>query len=395
MASNTLLTPSIISKETLVILENNLVAASKVNRQFENQFVKIGTTLTIRKPNRFTVSSGPALSIQNVTEPSTSITISNQKHVDFQFSSQELTLVIEEFSERYCKPAAAALANQIDYDVLGLWNQVFNEVGTPGTTPSSFATSVQLVGRRMDDGAVPQDDRSLLLAPNAYWNIANGLTSLFVQSVAEPALKGFLAKIGNFSIYEDQNIQRQTVGAYAGTPVVNGAGQTGSSLITGGWTASITGLLNVGDTFTLAGVNAVNPQSRASTGVLQQFVVTATANSDGAGASTISIYPAITTSGAYQTVDASPANNATITVLGTASTAYPQNLAFVRDAFGLVTVPMELYDGVDFKARSEYRGISMRIIRAFDINNDVAPTRIDILYGVSSFYPELAVRLTG
>ena len=394
MASNSLLTPSIISKETLVILENNLVAASKVNRQFENQFVKMGSTLTVRKPNRFTVSSGPALQIQNVTEPSTSITISNQKHVDFQFSSQELTLVIEDFSERYCKPAAAALANQIDYDVLGLWNQVFNEVGTPGTTPSSFATSVQLVGRRMDDGAVPQDDRTLCLNPNAYWNIANGLTTLYVQSVSEPALKGFLAKIGNFSIYEDQNIQSQTVANFTGTPLVNNAGQTGSSLVTDGWGNSET-VLNAGDVFTLDGVYAINPQSRRSTGVLQQFVATAAATSDGSGNSTIAIYPAITISGAYQTVTASPANDAAITVVGTANTSYPQNLAFVRDAFGLVTVPMELYEGVDFKARSEYRGISMRIIRAFDINNDVAPTRIDVLYGTASYYPELACRLTG
>jgi len=391
--SNSLLTPAIISKETLVILENNLVAAAKVNRQFEDQFVKIGATLTVRKPNRFTVSSGPALQIQNVTEPSTSITISNQKHVDFQFSSQEMSLVIEEFSERYCKPAAAALANKIDYDVLSLFSQVWNEVGTPGTTPNAFSFLAS-VGQRMDEGSVPQDERTLCLGPAAYWGMSNGLSGVFVTSVAEPALKGFLAKIANFSIYEDQNVQTQLVGAYAGTPVVNGANQTGSSLITNGWTASLTGLLNVGDVFTIAGVFAVNPQSRVSTGALQNFVVTSTANSDAGGNATIGIAPAITTSGAYQNVSNSPANLAAITVKGTASTQYAQNLGFVRDAFGLVTVPLELYDGTDFKARTEYRGISMRIIRAFDINNDVAPTRIDILYGTSAYYPELAVRLT-
>src|SRR5216684_3925252 len=138
MAANSLLTPSIITKETLVMLENNLVAAAKVNRQFENQFIKIGSTLTIRKPNRFTVSSGPGLQIQNITEPSTSITISNQKHVDFQFTSQDLTLTIEEFSERYLKPAAAELANQLDYDVITNFTSVQNLVGTPGTVPASF-----------------------------------------------------------------------------------------------------------------------------------------------------------------------------------------------------------------------------------------------------------------
>lgn len=393
MATNALLTPSLISKETLAILENNLVAASKVNRQFENQFAKIGTTLTVRKPNRFKVTMGPALQIQDISEPSTSISISQQAHVDFQFSSQELTLTIEEYSERYCKPAAVELANKLDYDVLGNFTSVFNEVGTPGTLPSTFA-NLASVGQRMDEGAVPQDGRVLILNPAAYWSLANGLIGLFVKSVAEPALKGFLATIANFEIYEDQNIQAQLVGTHAGTPVVNGAGQTGATLVTNGWTASLAGLLNVGDVFTIAGVFAVNPKNRQSTGTLQNFVVTATAASDGSGNSTISIYPAITTSGAYQTVSASPANSAAITVFGTASTSYFQNIAFVRDCFGLVCVPMELPGGVDFAAREMYRNISMRIVRAFDIFNDVTPCRIDILYGTSTFYPELGCRMT-
>lgn len=393
MANNAILTPSVITKETLVMLENNLVAAGKVNRQFENQFVKIGSSITVRKPNRAKVRVGPGLSIQDVTEPSTSITISNQKGVDFEFTSQDLTLIIEEFSERYLKPFAAEIANAVDYDVLTNYNQVFNEVGSPGIVPASFQ-SIANVGQRMDEGAVPQDGRVLILNPAAYWSLANGLTTLYVRSVAEPALKGFLASIANFEIFLDQNIQGQTVGAYAGSGVVNGAGQTGSSLITNGWTASITGLLNIGDVFTIAGVNAVNPKNRQSTGSLQNFVVTAVANSDSGGNSTIQIYPAITTTGAYQTVTGSPANLAALTIKGTASTLYAQNIAFVRDAFGLVTVPMEIPGGVDFAARETYKNISMRIVRAFDINNDLMPTRIDVLYGTACFYPELACRLT-
>ena len=393
MATNSLLTPSLITKETLVILANNLVAANKVNRQFENQFIKIGTTLTIRKPNRFKVTMGPALQIQDITEPSTSITVSQQAHVDFQFSSQELTLTIEEYSERYCKPAAETLANKIDYDVIGNFNAIFNEVGTPGAVPANFQ-SLANVGQRMDEFAVPQEGRTLILNPAAYWSMANGLSGLYVRSVAEPALKGFLATIANFEIYEDQNIQSQTVGAYAGTPVVNGASQTGSTLITNGWTASITGLLNVGDVFTITNVFTVNPQNRQTTGALQNFVVTATANSDGGGNSTISIYPAITTTGAYQTVTNSPANGATISVKGNASTAYAQNIAFVRDCFGLVCVPMELPQGVDFAAREMYRNVSMRILRAYDIWNDTLPARVDILYGTATYYPELGCRLT-
>jgi len=391
--ANTVLTPSIISKETLVMLENNLVAAGKVNRQFENQFVKIGTTLNVRKPNRFKVRTGQGLQIQDVVEPSTSISISNQKGVDFQFSSSELTLTIEEFSERYLKPAAAEIANAIDYDVIGNFSQVFNLVGTPGVTPSQFS-DLAAVGQRMDEGGVPQEGRTLILNPAAYWKLADGLKGLYVQSVSEPALKGFLAKVANFEIYMDQNVQNQTVGAYAGTGVVNGASQTGSSIVTNGWTGGITGLLNVGDVITFANVYAVNPKSRQSTGSLQNFVVTATASSDSSGNSTISIYPSIVTTGAYQTVNASPANGAAITVKGTASTAYAQNLGFVKDAFGLVTVPLELPDGVDFKAREMFKGISIRIIRAYDVNNDVLPCRLDTLYGTVAFYPEFACRMT-
>lgn len=394
MATVTLLTPALITNETLVMLENNLVAAAKVNRQFENQFVKIGSTITVRKPNRYRVSSGPALSIQNITEPSTSITVSNQKHIDFQFSSQDLTLTVEEFSERYLKTAAAELANVIDFDTLTNFNQVNNEVGTFGTAPNNFSF-LAAVGQRMDEGAVPQDGRVLILNAAANWALANALSTLFVRSVAEPALKGFLAAIANFEIYMDQNIQTLTVGNYAGTGVVNGAGQSGSSLVTNGWTASRTGLFGVGDIITIAGVFAINPKSRVSTGALQNFLITAAVNSDSGGNATLSIYPAITTSGAYQTVSASPANLAAISVVtGAANVSYAKNLAFVRDCIGLVTVPMEVPMGVDFGAREMYKNISMRIIRAYDINNDFLPCRIDILYGSATFYPELGVRLT-
>jgi P22 coat protein - gene protein 5 len=374
-------------------LTNNLVAAGKVNRQFENVFIKIGTTLTVRKPNRFTVTLGPALRIQDITEPSTSITISTQAHVDFEFSDQELTLVIEEYSERYCKPAAETLANTIDTSVLALFDQVSNEVGTPGTPPNSFA-SIAAVGQRLDENAAPQDGRVLILNSQAYWALANGVSNLFTRSVAEPALKGFLAAIANFEIYLDQNIQAQTVGNYSGTPVVNGAAQTGSLIVTNGWTASVSGLLNVGDVLTFSGVYAVNPQNYISTGSLKNFTVVSTAASDSGGNATLSISPAITTTGAYQNVSNSPANGATITVTGSANTSYFQNIGFTRDAFGLVCVPMVLPNGVDFAARQNFRNISMRIVRAYDIWNDVTPARIDVLFGVAMFYNELAVRLT-
>jgi len=395
---NQLLSPSIISKNTLAILENNLVAAGKVNRQFENQFNKIGATITVRMPNRFVVKDGPSLQIQNIVEPSTALTISYQKHVDFQFSQSELLLTIEEFSDRYLKPAAVKLANQIDMDVLGVYDSFYNLVGNPGTIPNSFA-SLKAVGKRMDKMAVPQDGRTLILGVDANWEIAEALSSNnYVRSVAEPAFKGYLASIANLEIYEDQNAPQHTVGAYSGgSPVVSTGAQTGSSLVTSGWPHGVTGLLNVGDVFTVTGVHSVNPANLQANSDLAEFVVTAVANSDSSGNATIDISPSIValdSGSAYATVDVSPLENAPITVMGAASTTYEQNLGFSRDAIGLVCVPIELPQGVDFAARQTWKGISLAIVRQFDINSYVMPCRIDTLYGVAPFYPELGVRLS-
>jgi hypothetical protein len=391
-----MLSPSLISKETLVILVNNLVTAGRVNRQFEEQFgMKIGSSLTIRKPNRFLVTEGAGLSVQDIIEPSTSITITNQSHIDFQFTTANLSLVVEEFRERYLKPAMEKLANRIDRGVLGNIPNTYNEVGTVGTAPNAFSF-IALVGQRLDEEAAPQNDRTLILNPKAYWSVAVGISTVYVNSVAEPGFKGYLPNLANLEIFEDQNIPVQTTGNYGGTPTVLGSGQTGSTLVTTGWTASITGLLNAGDVFTIANVNAVNPESLASTGSLRNFVVTANASSASNGTSSISIYPSIITSGSpFQTVDNGPISGAAITVIsGAANSVNAKNIAFTRDAYGLVTVPLVMPDGVDFKAQEVFKGISLRVIRAYDINNDVTPTRIDVMWGTSTYYPELSCRLT-
>jgi hypothetical protein len=402
MSSQVLLTPTIITKESLVILENNLVAANRVNRKFENQFIKIGSSLTIRKPNRFTVASGAGLAVQNIAEPSVTITVNQQKHVDFQFTSQDLTLTVEEFSERYLKPGMASLANQIDNDVLQNFLSVSNYVGTPTIIPAAFSTSVQLVGRRMDDNAAPQDNRTLTLNPAGYWALAGGQVGLFVMPTAKDALvKGYLATIGNYEVYMDQNIPTQPSAQHntsagmiintSGTlPGAQGNGNTTNML---GGTATET--MNIGEVFTVANTFNINPQNRQSTGVLKNFVVTAT-TAVSTSNWVVTFSPAIVTSGPYQNVTTGFGTGSTVTWLtGTTSAQInnPQNLAFTRDAFGLITVPMEIPQGVDFAARETYRNISMRVIRAYDINNDVFPTRIDILYGTTVYYDELSCRL--
>ncbi len=398
--ANTILTPTAVVREALRLLHNNLAFAKGVNRQYDDKFAqsgaKVGDSIQIRLPNRFTVRNGPTLSAQDVQEESVTLQVATQKGVDIQFSSAELTLSLDDFSKRILQPAMARLASEIDYDGLGLYQDVYNLVGTPGTTPNSALVYLQ-AGQKLDEFATPRDDnRSVVINPAAMAATVDALKGLFhdTKEVSKQYRRGLMGRSLGFEFAMDQNVRLHTVGAHGGTPLVNGANQTGSSLATDGWTASTT-VLKKGDVFTIAGVYAVNPETGQSTGSLQQFVVTADVTSDAVGAATIPISPSIVTSGAKKTVTNSPADNAAITVVGSASTNYPQNLAYHRDAFVLATVDLVMPKGVDFAAREVYDGISMRIVRQYDINNDNFPCRIDVLYGWKCVRPEMACRIIG
>lgn len=399
--ANTLLTIDMITKESLRILKNELGFSKGVNRQYDGEFskkgAKIGDALRIRKPPRYTVTDGASLSAQNVVDEQSTLTLDSQKHVAFNFSSKEMTLDIDMFSERYLQPAVVSLANKIDYDGLSLFDEVYNTTGTPGTTPNAFSYLTD-AGTKLSNFAAPVDaNRHICFNPAASGAMADGLKGLFQsqEQIKQQYEKGLMGLAGGFKIKMDQNVRQHTVGAYAGTPLVDGASQSGSTLNTDGWTSG-SSTLKKGDVFTIADVYAVNPQSRESTGQLQQFVVTADV-SDTTGDKAISISPAITASGAQQTVDSLPADNAAITVVGTASTAYPQNLAFHKDAFVLGMADLEVPKGVDMAARAADpdAGLSVRIIRDYDINNDNFVTRLDVLYGWKAVYPQLANRIWG
>lgn len=411
--ANTIITPSIIAKEALMQLKNNLHMSNEVHREYKKEFVKVGSTVSIRKPVKFYASDGATRVNQDVEEKSTSIAVDQRKHVSWGFSTQDLTLSIEEYSERYIKPAAITLANTMDRGGHALYKNVWNSVGTPGTDPSTFA-SVAACAQRLDEMAVPSDSRKAILNPAANYAIAGNQTSLFApnakfKSAYEAAKMGMVANLDTMS---SQNVTNHTVGVATGTPLVNGASQnvtysaaTGANsqtLNTDGWTASTTGILKAGDVFTIAGVFAVNPvPGEGTTGktkmpYLQQFTVLADANSGATtGPATLTISPAIITSGAHQTVNAAPADNAAITVLGTGATSYAQNLAFHKNAFALVTVPLEMPDGAAFKARETHDGLSLRVVKQYDIDTDQDIIRLDVLYGWGSIYPDLATRLWG
>jgi hypothetical protein len=404
-STHELLTPTIIAREALMRLKNNLVMGDKVHRAYEKEFKKIGGTVTIRKPVKFTVTTGRTRSTSTITENSITLTVSTQKHVSWAFNSADLALTIDQYNERYVDSATLVLANSIDADLCALYADVFNEVyeSTGFVNPETFMV-LGKAAQRMDEEAVPQTDRVVVFNPAAHWSMANTLKGLYTERVAEKALKrGFLGNIANFDIYMDQNIKVHTNGAFHDT------GSTASILVgtTGGATGTSVELVHFrnvstvalknGDVFTVAGVFAVNPVSGESTGTLRQFVVTADASCAATATSAIVtayVEPEMIDTGPYKTVDTLPAAGALVTIVGTQGEPYPVNLAFHRKAFALVMVPLPKPMGV-WGSTATDEGYSIRIVKDYDIDLDDEVCRLDVLYGTKTLYPELAVRIRG
>jgi len=399
--ANTILTPTVIAREALFHLENNLVMGRNVYRKYEHEFVKVGDTVNIRKPVQFEVTDGATLSKQNVTETNTSIVISSRKHVAWGFDTQSLTLSIEEYSKRYIQPGCIALANQVDVDLLALYTDFYTSAGTAGTTPNTFSQLGNLAAA-MDRVPVPDDgERKLVLNPTARWAMADALKGIFDASMPKEFVrKGLLGRLANMEIYGDQNVARHQVGSDVGTgtPLVDTttSADGDTSILTDGWSTTHTAAVRKGDVFTIAGVFSLNRVSKVNTGQLQQFVATADANSDGGGHVTIALDPPLKTTGAYATISALPANDAALTFFGSTEDAtYAQNIAFHRNAIALCVVPLELPDGASWKARVEHDGLSIRIVKDYDVVEDEEIVRLDILYGTRVIYPELGARLWG
>jgi hypothetical protein len=404
--ANTLLTISMITNDSLMVLENELTATKHINREYDDRFgvsgAQIGTVLNVRKPPRYLGRVGQALQLEDATETSVPVALNTQRGVDIAFTSQDLALSIDDFSERFIRPAIANVANNIDFDVLGLFTQVSNEIGTPGTVPAALLTYLQ-AGQRLDEEAVPRDsDRAVVISPAMQATIVDVLKGLFHDStsVAEQYRMGTMGRTIGFKWNMDQNVRVQTVGAYSpGGATVNGANQTGNSIITAGW-PNTTAILNIGDIVTFAGCFAVNPQNRQSTGALRQFVVTANVVSSGGGAATIPIAGpgglGVVTAGAFQTVSASPTGGGAVVVSGASGTGpSPRGLAFHKNFATLACADLPLPGGVDKAARAsdDQLGLSIRMVRAYDIFSDRWPCRLDILYGVAVLYPEFACRI--
>jgi len=399
--ANTLLTIDMITRKALEILENNLVITRNVNRQYDNSYAvegaKIGTTLRIRLPDRALVTDGAALQVQDDNEQFTTLTVASQKHIGVNFTTAEMTMQLDDFAERVLKPRISQLAASIDADVANSFNSIFQSVGTPGTTPSS--TQVLLAAQqKLNEAAAVMQPRYVTVFPAANAALIEGMKGLFnpVSTISAQFKNGMFGEgiLGFNELNMSQSIKQfmtgTRTGAHTVTTTISTQG-TSSIAITGTGTQTI----KKGDVFTVGSVFAVNPQTRESTGSLQQFVATADATAV-AGAYTVNVSPAIyTSSNALATVDSFPQSGATVTFLGGASTQYPQNLVYHRDAIAFATADLLMPQGVDMASRQVHNGISMRVVRQYDINNDRMPCRIDVLYGYNVIRPQMAVRLWG
>lgn len=410
--ANTTLTASVVAKTALAILENELGVIKTMHRAHEEEFsnrvngYKVGDEISIRRPADFTVRTGATLSTQDVIEGKTTLKIDQQIGVDFQFTSTDLTLSVENMAERIMKPAMSNIVNYVTNDCLTtMYKGVYNWVGTPGQTVNSFADFAK-APERLDEMSVPMSDRTCVLSPADQWAMLGSQTALYIQGAANSAYReGDLGTIGGVRTMMSQVVPTHTVGPLGGTPLVNGATQNVSydtakntwtqSLITDGWTASAASRLKAGDVFTIAGVYMVNAKTKTTTTILQQFVVTADVSSDGSGNLTATISPPIITSGAHQTCSAAPADNAALTVLGTAATGYKQNIAYHKNTMALAIVPLEMPQAAYNGARESYKGMSVRVIPIYDGTNDISKWRLDLLYGRKVIDPRLATRLSG
>ena len=400
--ANSLLTIDMITRKALEILENNLVITRTVNRQYDDSFAvegaKIGSTLRIRLPDRALVTDGAALQVQDDNEQFTTQTVSSQKHIGVNFTSAELTMQLDDFAERVLKPRISQLASSIDADVANSYKSIFQSVGTPGTTPATSLVLLQ-AQQKLNESAAVMSPRYATVNPAANAGLVEGLKGLFnpVNTISRQFKNGMMGTgvLGFEEINMSQSIKQHTTGSRTGahtvTTTVSTQGQATIN-ITGTGTQTIA----AGDVFTIANVYAVNPQTRESTGSLQQFVVTEAATAVAGAYTAVKIAPAIyTSSNALATVDSFPQATAAVTFLGSASTQYPQNLVYHKDAISFATADLLLPQGVDMASRQVHNGISMRVVRQYDINNDRLPCRIDVLYGYSVIRPQMAVRLWG
>jgi len=417
--ANQYLTLSLITYEMLAVLHNNTVAGKRVNRKYENQFAKtgakVGQQIQVRKPPRYTVVDGQVFVGQDYADEQVPLVVDKHKQVGCEFQNDDLTLSMDDFSGRFVRPAVVPLANQVDVDVItgALQGNIYNATGTPGTVAATDLPFLDARDVKLFNAACMMDDDLTMLVSGRVsgrlssalagrYNPQKQITDLYMKGGMAGFQKGAQGHALGWDFFESQNVQAHVTGAWAGTPLVDGANQTGASILLKGLTGSVTAMGKKNDVIQFDGVYGVNPVTKLSTGELQDFVLTADCDSS-SGALTATIEPPITLVGKNQTVTASPADNAAVTVWGTATVANvasktsPQCLGWQKDAITLACVDLMLPDeGEGVKAMrisDDDLGLSFTFMRSFDARAFSRVSRMDILYGVGYLRPEHVVRV--
>lgn len=409
--ANTALTVDLISRTALEILENNLVLGKLARRDYERNITqevngyKPGSTIRVRRPALYTVRDGATAQVQDSIEGYANITVNKQKGVDLQFTSSDMTLKVSDFAERFLSDPMVKLANQVDMDLFTESLKLWNWVGTPGEIINSWS-DFSKGPQRLDEMAVPKNDRYGIMTPGDGYPLAGSFsTNTFAGNLSRQVIEeAALPPLAGVRPYIAQNVISFTTGSRtaSGASQVDGASQNvtyDSVKNTYVQDLNLKGLTNgntiaAGDVFSIAGVKAVNPVSKTAMSYDQQFVVQSAVTVSGTTA-TISIAPPIIISGAYQTVSEAPADSDAVTWVGTASTPYNQNIVCQKGALALTMVPMELPGGAVVKSRQTYKGLSVRMIQAYDATNDLDFWRLDVLYGTTMIDPRLGTRLSG
>jgi hypothetical protein len=396
--ANSILTPTAVTREALRILHQKLNFVGSITRDYDDSFAKkgakIGDTLKVRLPNQYTVRSGSVMQVQNTAETSVDLKIQSQKGVDLEVTDAELTLSIDDFSERFIEPAMSVLAANIEADALSMYKDVYQQVNNQG---SAAAFSKFLQGRKiLVDALTPLNDRTVILNTQDNVDMVDSLKGLFNDqtTISKQNKEGVLGRTASFDFYENTLIPQHTRGAgntsYT-TDTTTSQMPVSATALTAITVASGSGAMNKGDVFTIATVYRVHPETKVSTGALHQFAVAA---DYAGGAGSVSITPSIVTSGARQNVTVvSGGSTSALSFAGTASTAHGVSLAFQKGAFAFATADLPVPKGMDMAAREEFDGISMRFVRGFDIINGLFLSRLDVLYGYKTIRPQLAVRV--
>jgi hypothetical protein len=399
--ANSILTIDMITRKALEILENNLVLTRNVNRQYDDSFAvegaKIGSTLRIRLPDRALVTDGAALQVQDDNEQFTTLTVASQKHIGVNFTSAELTMQLDDFADRVLKPRISQLASSIDADVANAFRTIGNSVGTPGTTPATSLVLLQ-AQQKLNENAAVMSPRYATVNPAANAGLVEGMKGLFnpTDTISKQFKNGMMGTgvLGFDEINMSQSIKQFTTGTRGATGNSTSAAVTAEGATSIALTVGSGVTIKAGDVFTVADCFAVNPQTRESTGSLFQFVALADATAVST-AVTVTVAPIYSANHALATVNSLPGNSKAVIFLGAASTQYAQNLVYHKDAITFATADLLLPQGVDMAARAVHNGISLRVVRQYDINNDRMPCRIDVLYGYSTIRPQMACRLWG